>query len=106
MNIDLYTLKWSSTNFYDVVQVYRDLEAELAHVTDQHARAMDPVRKAYYQGAMKALQSAQEKLLDKLVTLLEEQGYVSAYDDLVDDYDAKMRKARPIMELLVQELWQ
>jgi hypothetical protein len=106
MNLDLYSLKWSTTNFVDLVQVYRDLDQELCHVRDQYAQSMDPVRKAYYQGATKALLSAEDKLLEKLVNLLEEHGYVSALDDLNDDFEARMRKARPIMELLVQELWQ
>lgn len=106
MTLDLYTLKWATTNFCDVVQIYRDLDTELLHVRERFASEMDPVRKAYFQGAVKALTSAQDKLLEKLVNLLEEHGYVSALDDVMDDFDAKMRKARPIMELLVQELWQ
>src|SRR5690554_5137329 len=105
MNLDLYSLKWSTTNFYDVVQVYRDLDNELDYVRRQYADSLDPVRKAYFQGATRALVSAQDKLLEKLVALLEEQGYISALDDLSDDYEARLRKARPIMELLVQELW-
>lgn len=106
MNLDLYSLKWSTTNFCDVVQVYRDLDNELNYVRDEYAGTLDPVRKAYFQGATKALLSAQEKLLDKLVNLLEEQGYISTLDDLSDDYETRLRKARPIMELLVQQLWQ
>lgn len=106
MNLDLYSLKWASTNFCDIVQVYRDVDVELTHVREQYARTMDPVRKAYYQGAMRALESSEEKLLEKLVILLEEHGYLSALDDAYDDFDTRLRKARPIMELLVQQLWQ
>jgi hypothetical protein len=106
MSLDLYNLKWSTTNFCDIIQVYRDLDEELCHVREQYAQAMDPVRKAYYQGAVKALMSAEDKLLEKLVHLLEEQGYTSALDDISDEFEVKVRKARPIMELLVQQLWQ
>jgi hypothetical protein len=104
MTLDLYTLKWSTTNFCDIVQVYKDLDEELAHVRDEYARAMEPVKKAYYQGAMRALLSAEDKLLEKLVNLLEENGDISALDAVADDYETKLRKSRPVMELLVQQI--
>lgn len=104
--LDLTQLKWSSISFHDMVQVYRDLDGELEHVSDEYARAMDVTRKAYYNGARQALTSAQEKLLCKLVDLLEEYGFIEPLDYGYDDVDAKLRRARPIMELLVQELWQ
>src|SRR5215213_6892556 len=105
MTLDLYTIKWATTNYYDIIQVYKSLDKELCYVREQYSKAMDPVRKAYFQGAMKGLVSAEEKLLETLVDLLQEQGYISTFDDVSDNYEIKLQKARPIMELLVQELW-
>lgn len=104
--LDLSQLKWSSINFYDVIQVYRELDAELEQVSDKYARSMELAPKAYYQGAMEALVSVQNKLLCKLVELLEEHGYLHAIDYDYHEIDAKLRRARPIMQLLVQDLWQ
>jgi hypothetical protein len=104
--LDLFQLKWSTINFYDLVQIYRDLNRELEQVSHEYARSMDIGRKAYYQGALQALTSAQEKLLCKLVDLLEEYGYLQPLDYDYEEIDAKLRRARPIMELLVQDLWQ
>ena len=101
--IDLYTLKWSTLNFYDLVQVYRDLAVELDHVTDEFTRAGEVDKRAYYHGAMTALQSSQGKLLAKLAELLEEHGHLDPLD--YPDFDARIRRARPIMELMVQELF-
>ena len=72
----------------------------------EYARSLDIVRKAYYHGAMEALTSSQEKILSKLVDLLEEYGFIQPLDYGYEDMEAKLRRARPIMQLLVQDLWQ
>lgn len=101
--IDLYTLKWSTLNFFDIVQVYRDLDVELEHVTEEFTRAAEPDKRAYFQGAMTALQSSQNKLLAKLAEVLEEHGYLDPFD--YPDHESRIRRARPIMELLAQDLF-
>jgi len=101
--IDLYMVKWATLNFFDLVQVYRDLDEELEHVCDEFSLTVDLDRRAYFQGAMTALKSAQGKLLFKLSELLEEYGHLDPLD--YPDHDARIRRARPIMELLVQDLF-
>ncbi|MBE2269442.1 MAG: hypothetical protein IAE80_14500 [Anaerolinea sp.] len=101
--LDLYSLKWSTLNFFDFVQVYRDLDIELEHVTDEYMHAAEADRRAYFQGAMTAIKSAQNKLLAKLAEVLEEYGQLDPLD--YPDLDARIRRARPIMELLAQDLF-
>ena len=102
-NIDLYTLKWSTMNFYDLVQIYRDVEVELEHVSDEYARSMEPERKAYFQGAQTALRASQEKILHKLSELLEEFGYLDPLE--YPEPKDRVRRARPIMDLMAQDLF-
>jgi hypothetical protein len=104
--LDLFRLKWSHINFLDMIQIYRELDAELEHVSHEYARSLDIVRKAYYHGALEALTSSQEKILCKLVDLLEEYDFIQPLDYGYEDINAKLRRARPIMQLLVQDLWQ
>lgn len=101
--IDLYSLKWSTLNFFDLVQVYRDLDLELDHVKDAFSHTIEVEKRAYFQGAITALESAQNKLLAKLAELLEEQGCIDPLD--YPDLEARVRRARPIMQLLAQDLF-
>jgi len=101
--IDLYMVKWATLNFFDLVQVYRDLDEELEHVCDELSHAVELDRQAYFQGAMTALKSSQGKLLAKLADILQEQGYLDPFD--CPNRDSRILYARPIMEMMVQDLF-